>query len=155
MADKPIKLHELLEELREEVENSPKTVFSNKRSVDVDILMEIVADIKAALPEEIKEGQRIIAERDSILDAARKEAASIVSSAEDELQTRISETEVVREAEIKANELKDLAQGNAKEIVSGAREYADEILQELETYFADYLKMVRKNRLELSGKRKD
>ncbi len=150
-----MKIHELLEELREEVENSPRSVFSNKRSVDVEIILEILADIKAAMPEETREAQKVLAEREQIIAAARDEAAAIVASAEDELQTRISESEVVREAEIKANELKELAQGNAKEIVMGAREYADDIMQELETYFADYLKMIRKNRLELSGKRKD
>ena len=150
-----MKINELLDELREEVENSPRSVFSNKRSVDVDIILEILADIKAALPEEIREAHKVLSEKEHIVAAAREEAAAIVASAEDELQMRISESEVAREAEIKANELKELAQGNAKEIVMGAREYADDIMQELETYFADYLKMIRKNRLELSGKRKD
>lgn len=150
-----MKVNELLDELREELENSPRSVFSNKRSVDVDIIFEILADIKAALPGEVKEAQKVLEEKEQILAAAREEAAAIVSSAEDELQTRVSETEVVREAEIKANELGELAQSNAKEIVVGAREYADDILQELENYFADYLKMIRKNRVELSGKRKD
>lgn len=150
-----MKINELLDELREEMENSPRSVFSNKRSVDVEIIFEILTDIKAALPGEVKEAQKVLEEKEQILAAAREEAAAIVSSAEDELQTRVSETEIVREAEIKANELGELAQTNAKEIVVGAREYADDILQELEDYFADYLKMIRKNRVELSGKRKD
>jgi len=148
-------LDELFDELKEEIENSPRSVFSNKRSVDVDIVAEIIADIRKALPKEIQEAQKVLAEKEHILAAAKDEASAIVASAEDELQTRISETEVAREAEIKAKELKELAQCNAKEIVVGAREYADDILQELENYFADYLKMIRKNRMELAGKRKD
>ncbi len=150
-----MKINELLNELKDEIENSPKSVFSNKRSVDIDIIHEIVADIIAALPEEINEAKKIVQEKEQIIDAARVEAAAIISSAEDELQTRISENEIVREAEIKAGELKDLAQGNAKEIILGAREYADDILKELESYFTDYLKMIRKNRMELSTKRKE
>lgn len=150
-----MKINELLDELKEEIDNSPKSVFSNKRSVDADIMHEIITDITTALPEEIKEAKRIVEEKEQIIAAARDEAAAIVSSAEDELQTRISENEIVREAEVKANELKELAQGNAKEIVIGAREYADDILKELESYFADYLKMIRKNRMELSNKRKE
>jgi UDP-N-acetylmuramyl pentapeptide synthase len=155
MAGESMKISELLDELKEEIENSPKSVFSNKRSVDVDIIHEIIADINAALPEEMKQAKKIAEEKEQIIAAARDEAAAIISSAEDELQTRISEDEIVREAEIKAGELKELAQSNAKEIIMGAREYADDILKELETYFADYLKMIRKNRMELSTKRKE
>jgi vacuolar-type H+-ATPase subunit H len=155
MADEPMTLNELFDELKDELEHSPRSVFSSKRSVDAEIILEILADIKKALPDEIQEARKVIAERERIISAAREEAAAIIASAEDELQTRISETEVAREAEIKAKELQELAQKNSKEIVMGAREYADDILQELENYFADYLKMIRKNRMELSGKRKD
>ena len=93
----------------------------------------------------------MIEEKEQIIAAAREEAAAIVSAARrTNCKRAYRRCEIVREAEVKANELKELAQGNAKEIVVGAREYADDILQELETYFSDYLKMIRKNRAELS-----
>jgi vacuolar-type H+-ATPase subunit H len=149
-----MRIYELLDELREEIENSPKAVFSNRRTVEVDILFEILGDLKNTIPEEILEAQRIISERDEIIDKAHEEAASIINSAEDELQTRISESSVLQEAEIKGKELIKLAENNAREITMGAKEYADDILGELETYLADYLKVIRKNRLELSSKRK-
>jgi cellulose biosynthesis protein BcsQ len=149
-----MRIYELLDELREEIENSPKAVFSNKRTVDIDILLEIMGDLKKAIPDEITEAQRVISERDQIIDKAHEEAASIINSAEDELQTRISENNVLQEAEIKAKELLKLAEENAREITIGSKEYADDILSELETYLADYLKVIRKNRLELSAKRK-
>jgi vacuolar-type H+-ATPase subunit H len=149
-----MKIYELLDELTEELEHSPKTVFSGKRSVDVDIFLEIVADIKAAIPQELQEAEKIITEKDKLLDEAKEEAARIISSAEDELQTRVSESQVTQEAEVKAKELMTKAESNAREITIGAKEYADDILRELEVYFGDYLKVIRKNRLELTGKRK-
>lgn len=149
-----MRIYELLDELREELENSPKAVFSNKRTVDLDILLEIMGDLKKEIPDEIAEAQRIIGERDQIIDKAHEEAASIINSADDELQTRISENNVLQEAEIKSKELLKLAEENAREITIGSKEYADDILGELETYLGDYLKVIRKNRLELSSKRK-
>ena len=149
-----MRIYELLEELREELENSPKAVFSNKRTVDLDILLEILGDMKNSIPDEIIEAQNLLAERDDIIGKANEEAASIISSAEDELQTRVSESSVLQEAELKSKELLNLAEANAKEITVGSKEYADDILGELETYLSDYLKVVRKNRLELSPKRK-
>ncbi len=149
-----MKVFDLMDELKEELENSPKAVFSNKRSVDFDIVCEILTDLRKALPMEMEQATEILREKEAILEAAREEAASIIKSAEDELQTRISEENVAQEAEAKSRQLMVQAEANAKEITIGAKEYADDILAELENYLADYLKVLRKNRLELSSKRK-
>jgi vacuolar-type H+-ATPase subunit H len=149
-----MKVFELMDELIEELESSPKALFSNKRSVDLDIVSEIIADLKNALPSELKEATQILREKDEILAAAREEAAAIIKSAEDELNSRVCEETVVQEAEARAKQLLAQAESNAREITAGAKEYADDILAELENYLADYLKLLRQNRMELSGKRK-
>ncbi len=149
-----MKILELLDELLDEIENSPKAVFSSKRSVDYDIVMEIIVDLKNALPQELLDAEEIIKEKEKILSSAREEGTSIVKSAEDELQTRVSDNSVVQEAEAQSKEIIKKAEDTAKQIALGAKEYADDILAEVETYFADYLKMLRKNRQELSSKRK-
>ena len=148
-----MKVFELMDELKEELENSPKAVFSNKRSVDFDIVCEILADIRKTLPTEMEQAAEIVREKEAILEAAREEAASIIKSADDELQMRISEESVAQEAEAKSRQLMAQAEANAKEITIGAKEYADDILAELENYLADYLKVLRKNRLERASKK--
>lgn len=149
-----MKVFELMDELKEELENSPKAVFSNKRSIDLDIVNEILADLRNALPVEMEEAVEIVREKEAILAAARDEAASIIKSADDELQTRISEESVAQEAEAHSRQIMAQAEENAKEITIGAKEYADDILAELENYLADYLKVLRKNRQELGSKKK-
>ncbi len=149
-----MKILELLDELLDEIENSPKAVFSSKRSVDYDIVMEIITDLKNALPQELIDAEEIVKQKEQILSSAREEGTSIVKSAEDELQIRVSDNSVVQEAEAHSKEIIQKAEETAKEIAQGAKEYADDILAEVETYFADYLKVLRKNRQELSGKRK-
>ena len=147
---------DLLEELREEISSSPKSVFSTRKTVDVELLMEIMDDIKNALPEELEQASKLLGQKQKILDDAKEEAENIIKSAEAELAERVSETEVLKEAEQSAKELLKKANANAKEITVGAKEYADDIMKELEMYFADYLKLIRKNRVQLSsGKRKE
>jgi len=149
-----MKILELLDELIDEIENSPKAVFSSKRSIDYDIVMEIINDLKNALPQELLDAEEILKEKEQILSSAHEEGASIVKSAEDELQTRVSDDTVVQEAEAQSKEIINKAEETAKQITLGAKEYADDILAEVETYFTDYLKVLRKNRQELSSKRK-
>ena len=150
-----MKIYELLDELCEELEHSPKAVFSGKRSVDHEVVLEIINDIRENVPDVVTEAEELLKEKDQILSTAREEAASIVKSAEDELQTRVNEDAVTKQAQIQATEMIKQAENNAREITLGAKEYADDILAEVEKYFADYIKLLRKNRLELSGKRKD
>lgn len=149
-----MKIFELLEELKAEIENSPKTVFSGRRTIEADVFLEIVNDLIAAVPEEIKQANAVLEERDQIIEDAKGEASAIIKSADDELQERVSESAVLQEAQAQAADLKKTAENNAKEITIGAKEYADDILQELENYLGDYLKIIRKNRLQLTGKRK-
>jgi len=149
-----MKIFELLDELKAEIENSPKAVFSGKRTIESEVLLEIVADMTAEIPEAVKQADQLVAERDAIIEEAKNEAKSIVRSAEDELQERVSESEVLQEAQRQAEELKKTAENNAREITIGAKEYADDVLQELEGYLADYLKIIRKNRLQLASRRK-
>lgn len=149
-----MKLSELLDELKEEILGSPKTVFSNKKTVDTDIVLEILEDIQKTLPKELEQAKQIIEDKQKILDEAKAEADNIIKSAEAELAERVADDEIVKAAEIKAKDLMDMANNNAKEITLGSKEYADDIMRELEKYFVDYLKLIRKNRLQLSGKRK-
>lgn len=149
-----MKIFELLDELTDEIENSPKAVFSSKRSIDHDIVIEIINDLKNNLPQELLDAEEIVKEKEQILLSAHDEAAAIIKSAEDELQTRVSDNTVVQEAENQSKEMLKRAEEAAKEITMGAKEYADDILAEVETYFADYLKVIRKNRQQLSSKRK-
>ena len=116
-----MKIFELLDELTEEIEHSPKAVFSNKRTVDIDIVLEIIGDLKAAVPNEVQEAEKIIAEKDKVLSDAKDEAASIIASADDELQTRVSESQVVQEAEAKVDELMKAAEANVREITIGCQ----------------------------------
>ena len=150
-----MKVLELLDELKAEINESPKSVFSNKKTVDAEILLEILDDLVAAVPEEIEEAGRLLGEKKKILEDAKKEAESIIKSAEEELAKRVSEDEVTKAAEENAKELMHKANANAKEITLGAKEYADDIMKELELYFGEYLKACAKEQDAAFGKAQD
>ena len=139
-----MKLLELIDELKEEINESPKSVFSNKKAVDAEILLEILDDLISAVPEEVEEAKKLLAEKHKVLEDAKKEAEKIIKSAEEELARKVSEDEVTKAAEENAKELMLKANANAKEITVGAKEYADDIMKELELYFSDYLKACKK-----------
>ena len=48
-----MKIFDLLNEIIEEVDNSRKSLFGNKKTIDVEFVLEILEEIKTALPDEI------------------------------------------------------------------------------------------------------
>jgi vacuolar-type H+-ATPase subunit H len=154
LAGEDMKIFELLDELKEEINSSPKSAFSNKRSVDLEIVNEILHDLKTVIPEELAQAQKLMEDKDKVISEAKAKADEIIKSAQEELAKKVSEDVVTATAEENAQELMNTARNNAKEITMGAKEYADDIMKELEVYFADYLKLIRKNRLQLASKRK-
>lgn len=144
-----MRVYEILDELTAELTDSPKAMFSKNRVVDIDLLMEMLEDLKNTLPEEIKRAQEVIDKREAILADAQAEAKSIVDGADDRVSALVEEQELTRQAYIRAKEITDAAQANAREVREGVTDYADELLKNVETDIQYYLDLVRDNRREL------
>ena len=65
-----MKIFELIDELKEELSSSPKSAFSNKRSVDLEIVTEILEDLKTVLPEELEQAAKLMEDKEKILSEA-------------------------------------------------------------------------------------
>src|SRR5215211_2821388 len=88
--------------------------------------------VRATIPEEIKQARWIVKERQEMLAEAKREAERVVKEARDEQTRLISEEEVVKQAERQADEIVEDARAREREIRLGAEDYADDILNTLE-----------------------
>ena len=93
-----------------------KCIIEREKAID------IINDIKAALPTSIAESKRLVAARDEFIGNAKREAESLRKSAEEQAAQLVDEQEIVRvarekstamlaEAEKKTSELRRLASG--------------------------------------------
>lgn len=149
-----MKTLELLDELRELVEQSPNVLLSHKKAIDFDVIMDILDDLYQTLPEDIQEAQKIIEQKNEILSEAQDEARAYRDDAENEINHMAETTDITQKAYEKSREIIETAQQNAKEIRLGARDYADEVLEEVEKYLGNYLQTIQSNRTQLRGKKK-
>ena len=74
-------IQNLLRDLETELKNSGSIPFSAKRSVEVDYCLDILDQIRAAIPEEIAQSELIIREKQQILEDAEMEADAILQDA--------------------------------------------------------------------------
>ena len=142
----------LIDRIEEIVDNAKGVPFSNNKMVDPDKVYEIIDEIRAQYPDELKQARWIVKERQEMLEEAEKEANRILEEARDRAQALANETEVVRLAEAQAADILDKARTQEREIRLGAEDYADEMLANLEVNLGKLLTAVQRGRDRLQGK---
>ena len=165
-------IRNLLDKLEDIIDRSQATPFSGKVKVDKQEIYEIIEAIKENLPNQFKQAQWVIEERNKILIDAQKEADEILKNAEERFERLVNEDEITKRAYEQATIISENSKTLAKEMRLGAVDYADEMLafaeqrvKELmavikeettktEQFFEHTLNTIYENREELKGVKK-
>lgn len=142
----------LVDKIEEILEESRTLPLSTKRIVDPEKIYEIIDEIRANFPDELKQARWIVKERQEMLEEAEKEANRILEEARERAAAIASEQEIVKLAEQQAAEILDAARAKEREIRLGAEDYADEMLANLEVNLGKLLTAVQRGRDRLQGK---
>ena len=122
------RIEEIITELEEYIENCKYQPLSNSKIlVNRDEIDELLADLRNQTPDEIKKYQKIVSNKDAILNDAQQKANDILSSAQVQAAEMISEHEIMDQANAQANEVITIASNQAQEILDKAAEDADNI----------------------------
>ena len=112
----------LIDKLDDLVHNAKPVPLTDQVRVDKEEIYDILDQMRATIPEEIKQARWIVKERQEMLAEAKREAERILKEA--------------REREIRL----------------GAEDYADEILNTLEVNLSKFIAAVQRGRERLQGK---
>ena len=148
-----MKVYDLLNEIIGEVDNSRKSLFGNKKTIDVDFVLEILEEIKAALPDEIVYAQEILDHKRDIIDSAQGKAKNILDGVDNRLSELVEEHKVTQLAYEKANRVIDTAQKQAYEIRVNANDYAVNVLEDLSSYMKEYMDIIKENQSNFINKK--
>ncbi len=141
-----------INELEELVSKARRVPLSSSIMVSEKGLFDLIDQLRANLPEELKQARWIIKERSEMLDEARREADKILAEARMRAEEMVAETEVVRAAKKESAEMLEEARSNARKIRLEAEDYADEKLANLEATLHRLVSTIRKGREKLQGK---
>jgi cell division septum initiation protein DivIVA len=126
--------------------------LTRSRLVDVEKVYEIIDEVRASFPDELKQARWIVKERQEMLEEAEKEANRVLEDARDRADAMASEQEVVKRANEQAASILDTARQQERDIRLGAEDYADEMLANLEVNLGKLLTAVQRGRDRLQGK---
>lgn len=145
---KTTRIEQLIEDIYEFVENCRMQPLSTtKVIVPKDELYDLLDELRMRTPDEVRRYQKIVANRDAILEDAHEKSELILEEAREKKKEIISEHEItqqayyeanemVREASERAERIKSEAERDANQIIIGALSYSNDVLLTVESNIA-------------------
>lgn len=138
-----------IDQLEELVDTASKFPLTGKVMVNVDEIFEIIDLIRDNLPQELRDAQYALLEKDRLLAEAQAKAERELEDARKEALALVAEHEIVRHAQAEADAILERTRQSALEVREGARSYANDILYQIENNLDKALYTVKKSRDEI------
>ena len=163
------RIEQLIDEIEEYIDNCKTQPFSNSKIiVDKEEIDELLRELRQKTPEEIKRYQKIISNKEAILNDAREKAQTLINEATEhtselinELATRQAQ-EIVDNATMEANAIKesimqytDQMMANVEDIISHAIEVSNDHYGNLISDLTSVNEVVQNNRAEFRAQNED
>lgn len=161
----------LVDRLEELIAGAQKMPIGNRAIVDRRRMLDLIDQMRVAIPEEVREAQEIVANREEIRREAEEDGRIIVAQAEERASRLVEQHEITQAAHRRAEEIaveaeqrleqrldevnrdiQDRIQESrriARQQMSGADDYAREMLKRLETQLQTFVGAVQAGIREL------
>ena len=136
----------LIDKLDDLVHNAKAVPLTDQVRIDREEIYDILDQMRATIPEEIKQARWIVKERQEMLAEAKRECDRLIGEAREQAVREASQTEIVKIAERQAQDIVDDARRQARETRLEMEDWADGILSSLEVNLDKFLVAVRRGR---------
>ena len=138
----------LIDMLYERVEEAKSPALKpNLSMVDRDEILDLLDELRAQLPVEIKRAQELLAAREKFVEEAKRDVERMMRQAELEARTKVSDSEVLYAAKEKARQIVAQAEDRSRKLYQVANEYAEDALARTEEAVQAALDEVKESRM--------
>ena len=121
----------------EELFNDAKAVpFTHNVVVDEDRMLELIDQMRIAIPEEVKKAQQLVAQRDRVMAQAQEEANRTLQIARDKADQLAQKDIIAQEAQRRADQILAQARAEAEGVRADADNYVLDTLMQLQDQIA-------------------
>jgi len=133
----------LIDRLEELFNESRPIPFTHNVIVDEDRMLDLIDQMRVAIPEEVKKAQQVLAQRDRILAQAQEEANRTLQLAREKGEQMIERDSLVQSAQARAEQVAMHLRAEAEQSRQDADQYVIETLSQLEIELERYINQVR------------
>ncbi len=121
---------------------------ADKCILERDKVLDMLDEIIAQLPGELKQSRTIVESRNELISQARREAETIVREAQEKSKAMITKEAIYVEAKKRSEELVGQTQNKISQLKKAGNEYMDESLRQTEEAISQALAEVRETRMK-------
>ena len=139
------KIEQIIDEIEDFIDTCKFQTFSSANIiVDKEHMLDLLRELRMKTPDEIKRYQKIISNKEAILNDAKEKADAIIAEAQAHSDQMVNEHEVTQAAYAQANEVVKQAVSQAQQILDTATNDANGIRQSAMKYTDDMLAELQK-----------
>lgn len=136
----PSRIEQAIDEIYNYVEDcKPSKLYPSKVVVDREQLYDLLDELRLCAPEEIKRYQKIITNRDGILNEAHQRAEDMLSQAQQQTAQILDQSEIVQTAYQRAEDIMRQANEEAQRLVDAADKESEQMRKAALVYTNDLL----------------
>ena len=150
------RVEDLILELQDMVNDAKAMPLSRDKKVIIsgDRIFDILDEIEDSLPGEISVAKNIVADRDAIINEAKRNAEEIIRQAEERRRIMVSQNEITLAAEAKAKDIISDAKKKAADMHKAANSYVEDIMRRTDESSTSYAQEIKKARQNLKSSMK-
>ncbi len=133
----------LVDRLEELLNQSRPLWFTHNVIVDEDRMLDIIDQMRVAVPDEVKKSQQILVQRDRLMAQAQEEANRTIAIAREKSDQLLERDAIVQQAQARADQIVAQARAEAEQTKQEADYYVIETLTRLEMELDRSLTQVR------------
>ena len=143
---------ELIDQLYTMVSEAWGVPLGNEKCiVERDQVLEILDEIKTAMPVELSEAKRLVSARDEFINNAKREAEGIRNQAEERARALVNDQEIVRIAKARSNEMLASTQAKADALRQASSQFCVDALRRTEEAISAALGSVQQAHAAFQG----
>jgi len=127
---------QLIDRLEELFNDAKALPFTHNVVVDEDRMLELIDQMRIAVPEEVKKAQQVMAQRDRVMAQAQEEANRTLQIARDKADQLVQKDMIVGEAQRRAEQIINQARAEAEATRADADNYVIDTLMQLQDQIA-------------------